>query len=175
MNLVTVVDGYSGNIQNLISETVYTFTKKTEAPIASLSVSSTHSLAQGISPDLLVISDKVIRKSNSLPKAKCNMLLIPETAQKLTADLQANCVVSYGRSEKNHITLSSIDTDRVVLSVQHELPTLNGGILEPQDIPIQKNKYVSPEDAMASAAALLLAGIPPECFTQAQNPATPNL
>lgn len=103
--------------------------------------------------DILILTSNV-----HPPFPSCDILLIPDG---LTIIPITKTAISYGMSPKCSITLSSLGK-KPVLSVQREIITLKGRIIEPQDIPIQNSLNLSQYALMASSAALLILGIPPE-------------
>jgi hypothetical protein len=74
----------------------------------------------GPPPDILVLSPDAVmtRRVESAP-IKCGILLLPGDADADSFD--AGCVVTYGMSPKNTLTLSSIGEDTCVLALQREL------------------------------------------------------
>lgn len=95
------------------------------------------------------------------PFPSCNILLIPDV---LSVIPSCSIAISYGMSYKSSVTLSSIGK-RSVLSIQRELATLNGDILEPQEIPVSNLLSLTEYALMASMAALLIMGIPPKLLS----------
>lgn len=65
-------------------------------------------------------------------KLRCGMLLVPGTG--MPRGIQAETVVTYGLSHRDSLTLSSLSEP--VLCVQRALPRLEGGNVEPQEIPL---------------------------------------
>ena len=68
-----------------------------------------------------------------------------------------NCV-SCGLGYGDALTLSSIGRDSAMLALQEDIPTLKGGTLEPQEIPISLEAPAEPEAVLAAAGAMLLLG-----------------
>jgi peroxiredoxin len=95
-------------------------------------------------------------------KEDCRILLMPDSAGEVLRYFDADCVVSYGMSEKCSVTFSSISDDNAVVSLQRELPTLEGELLERQEIPVSMEEPAEPEAILAAAGALLLLGANPE-------------
>jgi hypothetical protein len=120
------------------------------------------SIDAGVVPDIIVVSQRIGDKPPANLKGSCKILLVPGTAINLTTIIKAECVISYGMSKKNSVTLSSIGEGESVLTLQRELPTLNGKVLERQDILVRSKRSYSPDDIMAGVAALLLLGMNPE-------------
>lgn len=67
--------------------------------------------------------------------AACQILLAPGTCPPLAlSNLKAECVITYGLSSRDSLTLSSLS--HPVLCVQRTLPCPAGGRLEPQELPL---------------------------------------
>ncbi|MCL2342697.1 MAG: hypothetical protein FWC62_02215 [Firmicutes bacterium] len=114
-------------------------------------------LVSSVSPDLLLLSPKA-NASALGTRLRCRCLLTPEAC----GAVEAEFVVSYGLSEHSSVTLSSIGGDTLLLTLQRELPTLDGGSLERQDIPLCAEASVPPLLMLAAAASLLVLGLRPE-------------
>jgi hypothetical protein len=121
-----------------------------------------NSIDAGAVPDIIVVSQRVGDRPPANLKGNCKILLVPGTAINLTSIIKAECVISYGMSKKDSVTLSSIGDGESVLTLQRELPTLAGKVLERQDILVRSKRKYSPDDIMAGTAALLLLGLNPE-------------
>ena len=100
-------------------------------------------------------------KQEKTPQS-CEILLIPDTAPALLGLYDAGCVVSYGLSEKSTLSPSSISQYETVLSVRRELPTLDGEMLERQEITLRRPEGMSEESFLAAAGTLLISGVTPE-------------
>ena len=75
----------------------------------------------------------------------------------LTVGAACPGAVSCGLGSSDALTLSSIREDRAMLSLNRELTTLTGDILEPQEIPVTLSPAPSPEpEALAAAAGAML-------------------
>ncbi len=87
---------------------------------------------------------------------RCRTLLLPEGT---TIAQQAQQVVSYGLSEKNSLTLSGMG-QRPILCVQRQLQTVDGGIVEIQEMPIPTawQEYSSERQLFTAGVWLLLYG-----------------
>lgn len=95
-------------------------------------------------------------------RQKCKILFIPDTAAALLQSYQAESVVSYGLSDKSTLTPSSISEHETVISIQRELPTIDGDLLEQQEIALKRPEDMPVEKFLAVVGALLITGIPPE-------------
>jgi hypothetical protein len=103
--------------------------------------------------------DGLEKKEN---RQKCKILFIPDTAAALLQFYQAESVVSYGLSDKSTLTPSSISEHETVISIQRELPTIDGDLLEQQEIALKRPEDMPVEKFLAIVGALLITGIPPE-------------
>jgi hypothetical protein len=157
---MTVLETRTENISGIISRKLRELPERSAA--RGLTFLSGARLSNGCSPDLLVVSNGKGRRRGRLPCPRCGILLMPGTAAHLVSGLRSSCIVSYGMSKSDSVTLSSIDDDSLVLSLQRELPTLSGGHLERQDIPIGRAPGTDAGDVLASGTALLMLGVSPE-------------
>ena len=82
--------------------------------------------------------------------------MTPDNGTAAFAD--ADCIVNYGMTAKDTITLSSIGEKECVLALQRELVTADGVILERQEL-IVSRAGLTPEELMAAEGTLLLAGM----------------
>lgn len=93
---------------------------------------------------------------------RCPMVLLPGTAGPLARCLRAGCVVSYGTDHRDTLTFSSLEGAQIGLAVQRELVTLEGCVVERQELPLPLPEGFSPQLLLAAAGVLLLTGVPPE-------------
>jgi len=84
----------------------------------------------------------------------CRILLLPDEPVTIPPCAAA---VSYGMSSRCTVTLSSTGK-RSSLAIQRCLPMINGGVLEPQEIPVRNCFSLSDYELMASSAAALILG-----------------
>jgi hypothetical protein len=108
--------------------------------------------------DLLVISPNAHLSGKSALKAKC--ILLPGTLLESLCCVASEYVITYGMSPRDTLTISSINEEEVVISMQRELVTLFGEILERQDLPKIPLQQSSPEKILSVTGALLSIGIP---------------
>lgn len=97
---------------------------------------------------------------------EADLLIVPRGAElpageeaKVLLTVGAACPggVSCGLGSSDALTLSSIREGRAMLSLNRELYTLSGEILEPQDIPVTLSAAPSPEpETLAAAAGAML-------------------
>ena len=84
--------------------------------------------------DLLALTPSGVRCLKT-EVVRCRILLLPGTCPpELAAAAEAECIVSYGLSPRDSLTLSSLE--RPVLCVQRSLPRPDGTVVEPQDLPL---------------------------------------
>jgi hypothetical protein len=89
----------------------------------------------------------------------CRLLLLPGNRGDLVRRLPAACVMSYGTSPKDSLTVSAMAGGRLSVSLQRELVTLAGGSVERQELVLTARPAgVSREGVLALAGVLLLTG-----------------
>lgn len=112
----------------------------------------------GESLDLLVVSPRATGWAGAA-SVTCRLLLLPGGAGPLIRGMKVEGAVSYGAGARNTITLSSLEGGRICLAVQRELVTVEGSVVERQELvlpyPPQQD---GPELFMARVGALLLLG-----------------
>ena len=92
----------------------------------------------------------------------CRTVLLHGAAGPLARGLSAPCAVSYGTSTRDTLTLSSLEGARACLALQRELVTLEGNVVERQELVLPFPPGTPPLSFLAAAGALLLLGVPPE-------------
>lgn len=91
---------------------------------------------------------------------QAGILLVPgSAAAELMPAFQADCVVTYGLSGKDSITLSSLNRHTAVLALQREFRTLLGEMVGQQEIPIRFAHSMSAPTLMAVYGCLYALGI----------------
>lgn len=119
--------------------------------------------ALGHSYDFIVISSEMAATERWDGTSSCDVLLAPgKYAGRAAEAIASGCIVSFGMSTRDTITLSSVAGDRPVLAIQRELLTLGGEVLERQEIPIRLRHPVPADTLMAAAGALLVLNVKPE-------------
>ena len=78
-----------------------------------------------------------------------------------TLERQGPQAVTCGMSASDTVTLSSLDENRPVVSLQRNLRTLSGEQAEPGEYPVRLAAPISPYGLMAAVSILLLAGLDP--------------
>ncbi len=112
----------------------------------------------GESLDLLVVSPRATGWAGAA-SVSCRLLLLPGSAGPLTRGMQVEGAVSYGTGPRNTITLSSLEGDKICLAIQRELVTVEGGVVERQELVLPYPAgQEDPERFMARVGALLLMG-----------------
>ncbi len=111
--------------------------------------------------DLLVVSPGAAGWAGA-GAVDCRSVLLPGRAGPLSQLLRGEYAVSYGTSPKDTLTLSSLEGDQLCLSLQRELVTLEGAVVDRQELVLALPPQVSPLPVLAAAGALLMLGVPPE-------------
>lgn len=112
-------------------------------------------------PALVVVSPRAVLEGKKLPQA-CRTVLLPGNGGDLLKDLRAASAVSYGPSPRDSLTISSREEKRMWATLQREVVTLEGRVVERQDFAIPLVRRGEEMPALATAGALLLLGVPPE-------------
>jgi hypothetical protein len=117
---------------------------------------------RGSRTDILVLSeDAPMSCLRAKRLIRCNILLLPgDTIAGVGNDAngcEAGCIVTYGMSPKNTITLSSISETSCVLAIQREFLTVSGDMLERQEIRIMGG--MKPGSLLTVAGTLLILGL----------------
>lgn len=105
----------------------------------------------------------------------CQLLLLPGSERNFLARAPAKCVISYGGSGKDSVTLSSRTGEGLLVAIQRSLPTLAGGSIERQELRISAGGQ-APQRVLFFASLLLVLGCPmeelstrlPRCFREAE-------
>jgi hypothetical protein len=92
----------------------------------------------------------------------CRMVLVPGSAGPLVRSFQAGCAVSYGASPRDTITISSMEGTQLCVAIQRELVTVDGGVLERQELVLPCRPEWSPLPYLAAVGTQLLLGVPTE-------------
>lgn len=92
----------------------------------------------------------------------CRMLLLPGSAGPLARGSRCACAVSYGTSPRDTLTFSSLEGEKICVSLQRELVTLEGCVVEQQELVLPFPPGASPLPYLAAVGVLLLLGTPPE-------------
>ena len=80
----------------------------------------------------------------------------------LLSGLDPAAAVSYGTGPRDTLTLSSREERQLWCAIQRELVTVEGRVVERQELPLRLPDHMSPLSVLAAAGALLLLGVPPE-------------
>ena len=116
--------------------------------------------AAGGSPWLLVVSPRAAERRRQLPTG-CRTVLLPGGAGGLLSGLDPAAAVSYGTGPRDTLTLSSREGRQLWCAIQRELVTVEGRVVERQELPLRLPDHMSPLSVLAAAGALLLLGVPP--------------
>lgn len=108
--------------------------------------------------DLLVVSPDAAGWGGA-SSVNCRILLLPGSAGQLARGMHVEGAVSYGTGPKDTISLSSLEGDKICLAIQRELVTVDGGVVERQELVLP---YPAGEERpdlfMARIGAMLLLG-----------------
>jgi len=93
-------------------------------------------------------------------KVRCGILLVPGRCAGGAAGVcSPECIVAYGMSARDTITLSSIEEKSAVVALQREMLTLERIVLDRQEIPVKYDPFMSPEELMVVVGSLLIMGV----------------
>lgn len=112
-------------------------------------------------PALVVVSPKAVLEGKELPRA-CRTVLVPGSGGDVLQGLRAASAVSYGPSPKDSLTLSSREENRMWATLQREVVTLEGRVVERQEFAVPLVRRGEEMPALAVVGALLLLGVPPQ-------------
>jgi hypothetical protein len=111
--------------------------------------------------DLLVAAPDAVGWAGA-GKIVSRLVLLPGSAAPLARGMRLEGAVSYGAGVKNTITLSSLEEGRLCLAIQRELVTVQGGVVERQELVLPgAGRDQAPDLLLAKAGALLLLGADP--------------
>lgn len=111
--------------------------------------------------DLLAVAPGVtVGEEERLPA--CRLLLLPGANAPLIGRVNAPCVMSYGISSKDSLTVSSLEADHLALAIQRELVTISGGTVERQELILGIHGITKPIPWVYWVGVLLILGIPVE-------------
>lgn len=113
--------------------------------------------AAGSCLDLAAVAPQWQKKTAGI---SCRCLLLPGDAE--IEGISADWVVSYGLSRRDTLTLSALGEGRLWVALQRELVTVEGTLLEGQEIPLDNRENLPPLEALFCVGMQLLLGVPPE-------------
>lgn len=96
---------------------------------------------------------------SGVPIPPSRLLLLPGSDLSLLQRCKAACVMSYGGSSKDSLTLSSLEGRQLSLAIQRELPTLSGGSVERQELMFPLRGEEGPLDLLFRVGLLLVLGV----------------
>ena len=92
---------------------------------------------------------------------ECGMAVIPGSSSLESASrLLAQSVISYGMSGRDTFTVSSLDDRVIMLTLQREIASIKGRIIDRQDFAVNRFSRASCEAHLLAAAACIIAGVP---------------
>jgi len=109
----------------------------------------------GMELDLLVVSPGAVGWAGA-GALDCRTVLLPGAAAPLARTLRTGQAVSYGTSPRDTLTFSSLEGDRLCVALQRELVTLEGAVVERQELVLPYPPESSPLHFLAVTGALLL-------------------
>ena len=111
--------------------------------------------------DLLILASMQDEKTEQTELTTKTLLLSDQFPKQLAFHVPTLQVVTYGFSLKDSITLSSLEPQQAVLTLQRAIFCLNSQTLEQQEIPLKIPEGAEAGRVMAVSAALLLLGKSP--------------
>lgn len=110
--------------------------------------------------DLFVVASRngEVVPNNSTAGISCRALLTSAEALRVPSQW----VIDYGLSVRDSLTVSSVEPDLAVLALQRELVTLDGTVIEQQELPLPIPPETGAEGVMALYGSLLVLGLAPE-------------
>ncbi|MPM13096.1 hypothetical protein SDC9_59451 [bioreactor metagenome] len=111
--------------------------------------------------DLLVISPGATGLAGA-GLLSCKKALLPGGIGPLARTFGTESAISYGAAPKDTITLSSLEGDKMCAALQRELVTVEGTVVERQELVLPFREGMAPLPFLAAVGALLLLGVPPE-------------
>lgn len=90
------------------------------------------------------------------------ILLLPGVHAELIKNHPADCVISYGTAEKDSVSFSSIEKDRVMISLRRELPTILGEVMARSEFVLPIRPGVQPVSLLFWAGLSLVLGLTEE-------------
>lgn len=109
----------------------------------------------GVTLDLLVVSPGATGWAGA-GAVDCRTVLLPGAAAVLARTLRTGQAVSYGTSPRDTLTFSSLEGDRLCMALQRELVTLEGTVVEQQELVLPYPPESSPLHFLAVMGTLLL-------------------
>lgn len=109
----------------------------------------------GVTLDLLVVSPGATGWAGA-GAVDCRTVLLPGGAALLARTLRTRQAVSYGTSPRDTLTFSSLEGDQLCMALQRELVTLEGTVVEQQELVLPYPPKSSPLPFLAVMGTLLL-------------------
>ena len=88
-------------------------------------------------------------------KISSHILIVPDDVT--IRDSSAQCVITYGLSPKNSVTLSSTDNNKYTLAIQRDIISLGGSIVLRQEFSL--DSILSQYETMALASLLAISDL----------------
>ncbi len=131
------------------------------AQIGGVHAFSALSEAEGRIWTLLALTRDAARAPFPASLRACCLLLPGDSESSLAFGVEASQIVGYGFSPRDTLTLSSVTGAERFLCLQRGLLTLDGALLEPQELPLPPSlSALRAEDALFAAGLRLLCSAP---------------
>lgn len=116
-------------------------------------------LVESDKADLLLVTEKAVGNKLPVKKIQAKIALLPgDFCSDIYQNIHADCIITYGLSSKNSVTISSIDEDELLVSIQRELLNIADKVIEQQDFPVETIPELDAVQTLAVTAARLLFG-----------------
>ena len=109
----------------------------------------------------MIIISKDIRESYPMPVQGGNIVAIVDCGNERLVDFVSSTklpAITCGLSPKDTITLSSIEEDSAVVTLQRAVTCFDGTVAEPQEIPVRLSGITDNFSLMAASAVFILTG-----------------
>jgi len=158
--LVAVLEPSSGEVTSLIRDWLL---RRGNGPSVVLTRGEAlHSFSGKYDLFVAVSGDGEVIESAKAQNLCCRVLLTPGGRCRALSEIPSQWVVSYGLAVRDSLTVSSLEPKQAVLALQRELVTLEGTVLERQELPLPIPPETGAEGLMALYGSLLILGVPPE-------------
>lgn len=112
--------------------------------------------------DLCVYEPNFCRSTGTFSTA---LAIIPDSCSPRQFK-NAESVITYGLCRKNTVTVSSLIGQDLVISVQREIPTLTGSIVDAQEFHVLLPEVDDVDDVLAVVSTLLALGVDPKKISE---------
>ena len=105
--------------------------------------------------DLIVVSPGYARSADTCKKLSCGTLLTPDGL--FFSPPGAGIVVTYGMSPQSTFTLSSLGTERCLMTIRRDIVTASGRVVEEQELSVAASGDA--DTTLAAAGGRILLGL----------------